>query len=1354
MAVMQPLSGDQEGYASNRPDGSAVIPQKAEVPRGISPAAPVAVPLPPAAAAQSPAPAGAPMPADRAPAAVQQHPPEDVDNPFLDTSPTSGAPQPAADDSDNPFAEKAEPPPPAAPTGGTPQMRQVFDSNLKAAEQAKSVPGGTPQGAPSSTGAPAQPQVNEVKPEDPIHDFIHGIEAGWQVSVTGLFKRGQAPDMALSEHPDLAMRIGNQIGSITGDLPFMVAGGLAGGAAGATAGTATLPVVGTIGGGAVGAGGGAFAVPAAMRKILMDHYQKGDITDTRDFVARTMAAAWEGTKGFVTGAATAVTGGAVKPVAGALAATASELGVMTTIGAALEGHLPKAQDFIDGAIVLGGFHAAGAAIPALKGQPPTEEKLQNIYAQTGETPAEIIDRAKKDVELKQDLVAGNAQEPAGAEPTNLEHKTVTEPAAASTEGAPAGEKVLGTKTDLTTKTLQEVDAAPEIPEKFQPPEPATPLEEMSSRARDTQSILSKLGENGENPQKSVLQDIGDAYVNGVDYIYQWERLESSAKERGAAIDLENSGAEMARQARGWSDKVAGFLTSGTEDADGKLNGEGLHPIFEEMKDNGGNMDDYRAYAMAANALEEFDKHGREPWGNFDRQETQRVVDTLAPEYQEYNQRVIDFGNRVLQWAADKGRYSQDQVDQWIKDHEFYSPQSRAFEAGPYDEGASPQRGAPGIRERTGSARDILDPVAQRILNTERVVKNVLINEARSQFVDNMDLGNLIDRTGKWADTAIPPALTEISGEQARGPLKDNQIAVYKDGERTVYEGSKLTIDSLKRLDGDSTALGFVGQALRAVTNMVRLGVVSNPAFGAAHEIRTQFMAGINTQTGLIPFFHPALALMDMIKNTEDFRQFISQGGGSGRYLEGAKGYLTSELARLDDEKAPWQEQAWNVVKKPFLASEAFIRLADTATKFSEYQRTLKQGGTQNEALANARLITPDYANIGLQRSIIRTGVAFIGAHINSLDNLAKVAERDPIGVASKLAVMSFMSAGLWYLNKDDEAIDAVPDWQKNTYWNVNLSRFDPSYKSGQQATILRIPKPWSPGILVASGTEQVLDAYFKYRPQEFQHFAENLTKSVVPEVMPNILQPVLDQYSNKQGFTGRPLVPFYKEKLLPELQYAPYTSETAKAIGRIIGYVPLVKDLGPSGDPLASPAVVENYIMSWGGTMGGWALKMSDAALRGGKTLANTGSVSQAANVATFGTKADPWENTPVLHSFVSRFPSFQDQRIQDFYENREAANQAYNSVKALTKAGDFEAAQRLQAAHPEFQVRLDSIAKGISTARKTYENVQNNPEMGPVEKRQMLDSILFQIGSMAKQGNQIMADFHKTQGQNVVKAQ
>lgn len=1280
----QPLSGDIQGFAPSHPDMPDAPPEPIKAPKGRAPAS---VPT-----AQAPLPQAPPAPGE-APSAPA---PAEEQNPFQDPGEASPPLTPApVNNEPNPFQDPPDP--------DTKQMRQVVTTNLDTHRAIN---------APLSSG----PQPDPVVPQDPLHNFVNGIEAGLQISVTGLGLRGKMPTTILPEQADLAMRIGKNIGMFAGDLPAMMAGGIVGGAVVGGEGVVAGSVAGPVGaaatgvtGAAVGAGAGAFALPAALRKILTDHYEKGDITDRREFVARLMATSWEAVKGGVTGAATAATGGIVGPVAGKLAGAGSELVAMTTVGAALEGHLPTAQDFIDGAIVIGGLHGVAHIAP----------KLRSIYAATGERPEVLANMSKTDVELQQQMTTGNSMEPAQATLTKLEHNAVNEPAPMDAEGVKTGdEKILGTKTELTPKNDDDLDLL------SQPERPKATYDEAQK------DFLSKIGIDTERAEpafkEKMKQGFDDFYAKSVDFLDPLKGAIEEAKRRGAEITDATSAYVKGRLAAAHMDKVRSFLENGTEDGAGNVNGEGLNKIYRDIPD--GDMDGFRAYAMAKRALELFERPTTEtkapivPWKDFDPEKARTIIESGREKFEDVNQRRIGFENRVMDYAREKGLFSQEQIDAIKSTNEQHLPFNRAFEP---DFFTGDTKGGAAIKEIVGSERNLVDPILQTYKNTEMLIKRGINNEVRSTMLDNLRAGDMLgeglpneDLTGKF-----------LNKVEATGLLKDNQLAVYVDGERQVYEGTPGVIDSLKRLDGDKTAMDITTKILRGFSNMVRVGVVSNPAFGFAHFFRSQIMSGVYSKTGMIPFVHSSMALADFMGNSDVYRQFISDGGATGSLFKLNETYLKDNQVFAADKEAPFIGKAWNAVKSIGEASEGFIKLTDNMSRFAEYKRSIEQGEDRTTAAFRAREVVPDYAMCGLQRSALRTGVAFIGAHINSMDRMKNAFIEDRLGTAMKMSALTAVSAILWVVNRNDEAIDAIPDWQKNTYWNINISRFSPNYKGAQDATILRLPKPWAPGILFGTGAEVVLDSYFKDRPQEVGHFAESLVHSVFPEAMPNIAQPIMDQYSNKQAFTGRPLVPEWQQKLLPEMMYKNYTSETAKAIAKIIGYVPLVKDIGPSADPLASPAVVENYIKTWGGTLGGWALKASDWAGRG---------------FSWDNGKAEPWENTPFIHQFLSRYPSFQDQRIQDFYENKDTADKAYNSVKALSKKGDFDAAQAIMNAHPDFQVRLNGISKAISTARKAYENVQEDPGIPPTEKRQLLDTFLFQIGSMAKEGNQMMSDFHK----------
>ncbi len=228
-------------------------------------------------------------------------------------------------------------------------------------------------------------------------DFLGALEAGLQVSVSGLLARNKAPSVQADPDAPWYNRAAGGVAQMVGDVPFMIGGALLG----AGAGIPTGP------GAAITGTAGAFALPASLRATLMDGYTKGDFHSFGDFWDRASGILWETTKAWMTGAATGGAGVAAKavlpvvaPMAAKIAApTAAELTAMVTVGSALEGHAPAAQDFVDAAIVLGGAKAATKLAP----------KLREIYSATGKTPAEVVADAKADPTIAADLAAGSTQ---------------------------------------------------------------------------------------------------------------------------------------------------------------------------------------------------------------------------------------------------------------------------------------------------------------------------------------------------------------------------------------------------------------------------------------------------------------------------------------------------------------------------------------------------------------------------------------------------------------------------------------------------------------------------------------------------------------------------------------------------------------------------------------------------------------------------------------------------------------------------------------------------------------------------------------------------------------------------------
>lgn len=242
-----------------------------------------------------------------------------------------------------------------------------------------------------------------ASPVDPrrARDIGDALISGLQSSALGLAFRGKLPDQALDESAPWYHRIAAGGAGMVADLPLSVAGAFAGAPVGAAVTGPAAPA-----GALVGAGAGAFAVPMALREALIEAYSNNHAMDWNGVWEIGKAALTGGGKGAVIGGLTFGAGRVVAPLAAPLGRAApaavlgAELTTLTTTAAALEGHMPTWQDFMDNAILLGG---AKAAVSMAKG-------LHGVYVETGRKPAQVAADAKADPAIAEALKKGEMPE--------------------------------------------------------------------------------------------------------------------------------------------------------------------------------------------------------------------------------------------------------------------------------------------------------------------------------------------------------------------------------------------------------------------------------------------------------------------------------------------------------------------------------------------------------------------------------------------------------------------------------------------------------------------------------------------------------------------------------------------------------------------------------------------------------------------------------------------------------------------------------------------------------------------------------------------------------------------------------
>ena len=567
------------------------------------------------------------------------------------------------------------------------------------------------------------------------------------------------------------------------------------------------------------------------------------------------------------------------------------------------------------------------------------------------------------------------------------------------------------------------------------------------------------------------------------------------------------------------------------------------------------------------------------------------------------------------------------------------------------------------------------------------------------------------------------------------PLKDNEIAVFENGKYQKYQVDKEVAEAFNA--ADSQTAGLLTKILAIPAKMLRAGAVLSPDFMGRNMIRDQTMAFVLSKGGYFPVFDFMRGAFSLAKKDADFQNWLKSGGANAALVSMDREYLQLQLDTLTEVQGV-ARKAWNVATRPFEMLRITSELIENATRLGEFKR-VSGGLTEKAAIQEggmaSREVTVDFARIGAKTRAMSLISAFFNAAVQGEERVIRAFAENPVGVTTKMMTAITLPSILLYLsNREDPRWQEIPRWQKDLFWIV----FTDDH-------IYRIPKPHSAGIMFGSLPERMLEAYESDHPGAMKDLEKSILSTFIPNMIPTVAAPIVDQFANRSLFTGAPLIPAAQEKMLPEYQYTEYTTETAKAIGQIMGAFPGMRDrsirdedtfIGGVARALTTPILVENYVRSWTGGLGMYTLQLADKALREAGALPDP--------VKPLDTLSD----LPVIKAFVVRYPSASAQSIQDFYDDYYAKKRLYDTKMALAKEGDIDAFERVQQIDPTAWDEMAGIRDTITDQAKLIRLIYKNPDMTPEDKRQIIDTTYGRMIELAKVGNEAMRDLEKLLGE------
>ena len=1156
------------------------------------------------------------------------------------------------------------------------------------------------------------PQDDKTLAKDTIPKQIEYADGVWGALESGFKAAGvNTVDVQLRENPAMFMRIASQVGTLAGDVPAMVAGAMAGAPAGAAVGGAVgsvIPLAGTAvgagAGAAVGAGAGAFALPEAIRTWMMEGYEKGEIKSFSDFWERASVTFINASKAGLIGGATAGAGGVVAKVAAKAAAPAlvktsaqlaTEVATAVSIGSALEGKMPEPHDFIEAAIVVGG----------LKATTGVAGKLRTVYSKSGVAPSEIAFKAETDPIIKQKALAENV--PGEALDAVVNGKTFKNPEPPETVVQSKVKPQVELKTDVSV---------------------------------EAQNILSKIGETKKAPSDINLKETAHkTYTDLVDKFHPINQATEILKANKEFLPADQNPYILSRQSVDAKAKAKHFFENGTLDFKTReVKNKSLTSTLEKVD----NLDEFKAYLISKRVIE---KHSQGKTTGFDVESANAVV-KQGKRYEKLSKEIAQFQDDVLTYVKDAGIISEKSVENMRAMNQDYIPFKRIRET---VEGASEVSAgkAGALKKFKGSELSIQDPITSIVENTIELLQMAENNRPKVKLVElanKLEGQTLIEkvkepmRPVKISDEKLNQFLREQGLDDASIPNLDPLIAftkmsktlakdefqVYRDGKREVYKTKDPALaEAMTRLDGDAGSQNVLFKLANGVTRLKKFGITFTPDFILRNAMRDMMSSAVFTKSWA---FHPiemVQAMGDIVKKNDNYYRWLRSGGANGAFLELTEGYIKKNVTKLQQE-TNFMGSVRNLVSKPVDFMRVAAELSEQAPRLAEFKKVSQgaAGGAKlTEAGFAAREITLDFQRVGAKVSALNSITAFMNVSIQGLDKTARAFKDNPKATTAKsLAYLTVPSLLLWAAQKDDPRYQEIPRWQKDLFWIVLTDN-----------QVYRIPKPMELGIVFGSLPERMMEAYFTDDPNGFKDFQKTLFEGITPSMVPDIATPVIEQYFNKSFFTGSDIVPHNLKDVFPEYQFVEYTSESAKTLGKFVAH--FNKDTG-----FASPLVLENYVRSWGGSLGSYALQTTDLMLeKAGVFPKDIGPAPTLSDI-------------PFVKAFAVRFPSAQATSIQDFYDNYDKANRVIKSIKHLAKQGDFENLQKelnLEQ-NQQYIIHLDGIKQGLSNQREIIQKIYIMPDMNRDEKRQLIDSLYMQMIESAKMGNLLMNELRKSTGE------
>lgn len=775
----------------------------------------------------------------------------------------------------------------------------------------------------------------------------------------------------------------------------------------------------------------------------------------------------------------------------------------------------------------------------------------------------------------------------------------------------------------------------------------------------------------------IKKALNDVYTKAIDELNPLKDLvEEVERQTGEKIAFDDNPYMQAWLARGWVGKAETLIEHGAPE-------RGIKPLKDILKGIG--EKEHKEFSAYLVALHDLDLHKNKQKATFDYTEDAAVLSKHAgnERFQKAAVAIYKYQDYMLQMLVKEGMLTAKAYHTMRKMYPHYIPFFRDMSDAGMQSFLSGGKGfidvSSPVKRFKGSTRDIIDPLESIIKNTFQFYNTIERNHVGRTFA------KLADKNG------VGQIVERVHGDKAK---TDNTFNVWENGEKVTYETTPELIQTMRMLDKDQS--NMVAKILSYPANWLRAGATLSPEFILRNPVRDMIGASIYSKHGFIPIVDTFKGLALFLKKGELYWDYMKSGAAHAAMVSLDRDYLGGQLRDIMSRES----KATKLIKNPIEVLRAMSEATEMATRLAEFDNARKgYTGVSNrlfgkdrkplsvrEAALESRDITLDFSRRGSHTKKANQVIAFFNATIQGADKMARAFKEDPRGMTVKtMLYITLPSVLLWYMNKDDERYQELPQWEKDTFWII----------PGKE-NMYRIPKPFEAGVLFGTSFERMLqyfdDAKNNRKSVGFKGFGDRVIDSLAPSFMPTAMIPVVEAMTNYSLFRQRNIIPQSQENLPARLQYGANTSEVAKFVGDKIN---------------VSPYIVDNTIRGYGGGLAGLGLSGIDAA-----------------SGAKENNASKKWYEAPGLRGFtVAPYQSSDSvQRVYDDYKEQEKLHNEFKLTGQRPEGYDAK----------EF-AKLKSASDSLKALNKTSKAIINNERMSGEQKREQLDKINMRKANIAR---------------------